>query len=251
VASLQYLARHYRARGRIRSLLRRALAYPVVLAAGLLALAGLYTVVVLPRTEQFFMELQAPVPWLAQVALSQHDTLWSAALAALVGLALLRWARPGWFAVTWFAFPGLARILRHLAACEVLSTLALRLRCGEAPTLALRGATAAVDNAWFRARLRRARPGEDADLGVHDTLTRGSLLKGTEGLALAAAERRGDDAATLAETASDVITDLHREVERMMSVLGPICVIILVGVTYMLFKTMATTVMAESMVSLP
>jgi len=241
--SLEFLAEHYRARGRIQSLLRRGLAYPAVLAAGLLSLGVLYSALLIPRMEQLYLYLDQPIPPVQQVVLAHHTTAWAFLFLLVAGLLVLRWRLPAWSAVLWYAFPGMARLLRHLAASELLAALALRLRCGEAPSLALRHATAAVGNAWFHARLERARPRGDKDCSVYDALVQGSVFKGTEGLALAAGEGRGDSGALLADAASDVIADLQKETEALLIRLGPACIILLVLVLWMLLKLMLFSVL--------
>lgn len=227
-AALDLLAGYCKTRGRIFAAARAAMSYPAVLVVGLVVLWLAYHALFLPILEDYFRELGVgALPGGLQHALTiSHAGPLLVVFTVAVVLMLVRWYIPTLVARFWLLVPLLGGMLRRLALSEFFAALALHWRGGSAPQEAFGAAAAAVRNPWIRRRLQRSSSSQDQNDHVSSRLREARLLRGCEGITLAAAEQRGDSAEALARTAEAVQEELLLRARRAVRILPPILVVI-------------------------
>ena len=230
--ALARLAEHLERTDELRTRIRAALLYPVLLAAAAIVGVTIIMLVVIPRFSVLLQQAGGDVPWSTGVLMATSTTVtsgWPFILVCCV-VAAVGWrswiARDGnvqrWHA-TRLAWPVTGELERLMGAARYTRTLALALPSGVNLLSAMKLARGTVGNAALRLQL------EDAEAQVRD----GSSLSAATAqtlpplaVQLLSAGEASGALAVLSSRASDALDgEVQRQLSRAVTLIEPILIL--------------------------
>lgn len=222
-----------------RAAVRSAATYPIVVLALALVTVGVLAVVVLPRFETLFDDLDAEPPALTRALLTGVRTVSTLPLAAwgvaavAVSVAVVAISRPVAAALrhrALLATPLVGRLVRSAAEERMCRVLAVSLRTGVPLPLAVASAGEATRNVVLRRRLAVAHGRILAGWGLSRALADLDLLSPAVQQMVSVGESTGTLTRQLDVTARHLADDLRRRIATVTALLEPIMIVTVGGI---------------------
>ncbi len=237
--SMFRLADHIEKVRELKSKIRGATLYPLIVVAGTLATAAYLVLVLLPQLTPLFASLNVELPWTTRVVLGTSDFLthqwpWvlgGIALAVVVGIVLLR-VKPTHYAIdlVLLKIPVLGPLITKIQIAQMSSVTGTLLKSGITIIEALKIASSSADNLvyrrWLVAVSESIQEGEDISsyLGKHRALFPGFV---TQMIAI------GEETGKLDESFLFISTFAEREIDdatkTLTTVLEPLMLLVVGG----------------------
>lgn len=222
-----------------RAVVRSAATYPIVVLAVALVTVGILAVVVLPRFEALFDDLDAQPPVITRALLTGVRTattlpLHAWVLAALAtSFTLIAVSRPAAAPLrhrALLAMPAIGGLVRSAAEERVCRVLAVSLRTGVSLPLAVASAAEATGNVVLRRRLVVAHGRILAGWGLSRSLADLDLLSPAVQQMVSVGESTGTLTRQLEVTARHLADDLRRRIAAVTALLEPIMIVTVGGI---------------------
>ncbi len=217
--------------GRIRTKLRNALIYPVVLFAGLLITMNLMVFFILPRFEKMFSQFSKDLPLPTQMLLafgdfySSHllEILIAGAAVAVVASAVLATpaGRTAWDRRK-LHLPFLGEVWRLAALAQFTRTMSLQVDSSVGVVRALRLSAPATGNLHIADRVEKVATDVERGSGFADALGRHTLFTGVVQQMAAVGEQTGELNEMLDSVASYYDRLWQQRIETAVSIANPI-----------------------------
>lgn len=243
---LDRLATHTEAQTRLRSRVRNALAYPVIMGCISAGIVLLMLAFVVPKVTRIFADQEQQLPLVTRILLGASSALtesWWLLLLLLLAAAGGAYAfvrRPGgraWLDRRLLALPLVGPILTKVAVARFSSTLATLLGNGIPLLAALELSGRVIGNEALREAIEEARTAIREGQSVADPLRRSGLFPPLLTRMIAVGERSGDLEPMLERVADAYEQDVESSLAGMTAVLEPIMIVVMGAI--MIFVVLA------------
>jgi type II secretory pathway component PulF len=232
--ALEQVANHLEQEAELRSRVRQALAYPMLVAGAGVVSIGVITVLVLPKFAALLRDLGQQLPAATRLLLGFSSLIQQDWLSLLIGSSasvagVAAWSRTpagtAWWSRQLLAFPVLGELRMALATARLTRALGALLRTGLPILPALDAAAEAVGDATVSKRLRRARERVAGGEALSTAMQHESACSSSALPLLAVGEASGQ-LALMASRAGDLAAkDAERRLTTLVALLEPMLIV--------------------------